>query len=378
MTREFLRRASIAALCLGVAGVASGQTEELVRTIPMAPGGQFSLTNISGDITVAGADDGALTLRVTKRLVEPGAAGEATARDALGRVEIEIRERSGRVAVETEYSRRGFTGRLVDFIRGGRAAVAVDYDVTVPRGVAVSIESISGSVTVEGVDGETSIETVSGDVRLASLPRLAEVEMVSGDLRMTDVGSDDDLSAEAVSGRITIDGVRAPELEVSTVSGTLSMTRVEAGRIGVETVSGPVTFDGALDADGRYEFESHSGNIHLTVPAGTGFDLEAQSFNGDLELNAPITVAVRQGNRTIELTTGRTMTAFTTRGRASEIPRNEMRTTVASGTVTVDWLFNREGGAGNREIDGTVGGGGGRLELSTFSGDMTIVVGGAP
>ena len=66
MTRHFLRCASIAALCLGVAGVASGQTEELVRTIPMAPGGQFSLTNISGDITVAGADDGALTDREQK------------------------------------------------------------------------------------------------------------------------------------------------------------------------------------------------------------------------------------------------------------------------------------------------------------------------
>ena len=377
MTRQFLQRASLVVLATGVAGIAGAQTDDLVRTIPMEPGGRFTLTNISGDITVAGADDGALTLRVTKRLVDPGAVSESTARDALDRVEIEIRERSGRVAVETEYPRRGLAGRLADFIRSGRAAVAVDYDVTVPHGVGVAIESISGSVTVEGVDGETSIETVSGDVRLASLPRLTEVEMVSGDLRMTDVGSDDDLSAEAVSGRITIDGVRTPDLEVSTVSGTLSMTRVEAGRVDVETVSGPVTFDGALDADGRYEFESHSGSIHVTVPAGTGFDLEAQSFSGDLELNAPITVAVRQGNRTIELTTGRTMTTFRTnfRGRGNEIRSTGVRMT-RSGVVTVDWLFNREGGAGNREIDGTVGGGGGRLELSTFSGDMTIVVGG--
>ena len=378
MTSQFLRRAIIVVLATGVAGIANAQTDELVRTIPMEAGGELTLSNLSGDITVAGSDDSELTLRVTKRLVEPGAVSDPTARYALDRVEIEIRERGGRVAVETEYPRRGLAGRFTDLVRGGRAAVAVDYDVTVPRGAGVAIEAISGSVTVEGVDGETSIETVSGDVRLASLPRLAEVEMVSGDLRMTDVGSDDELSAEAVSGRITIDGVRTPRLDVSTVSGTLALTRVEARRVDVETVSGPVTFDGTLDADGRYEFESHSGSIRVAVPAGTGFDLEAQSFSGDLESNAPITVRVREGDRTVELTTGRTITAFRT-GPFRRDRINDNRTTeVARGAVTVDWLFSREGRPGNREIDGTVGGGGGRLELSTFSGDMAIVVGGAP
>lgn len=378
MTRQFLWRASIVALTIGAAAAASGQTEELVRTIPMAPGGQFTLSNISGDITIAGTDDDALTLRVTKRLGDPGAAAsEATAREALDRVEIEIRERGGRVAVETEYPRRG----LADVFSGGRAAVAVDYDVTVPRGVGVAIESISGSVTVENIDGETSIETVSGDVRLASVPRLAEVEMVSGDLQMTDVGSDDEVSAEAVSGRITIDGVRAPRLDVSTVSGTLALTRVEARRVDVETVSGPVTFDGALDADGRYRFESHSGDIRVTVPAGTEFDLEAQSFSGALESNAPITVRVAgRGDRTVELTTGRAIRGFTARFRGDVTTgvENIGVTETQTGVVTVDSLFDLGGRDGTREIDGTVGDGGPRLELSTFSGDMTIVVGGAP
>ena len=362
MTRQFLQRASIAALCLGVAGVASGQTEELVRIIPMAPGGQFSLTNISGDITVAGTDDGALTLRVTKRLVEPGAVSQATARDALDRVEIEIRDRGGRVAVEAEYPRRGVVGRLADLFRGGQMAVAVDYAVTVPPGVAVAIESVSGSVTVEGVDGETSIETVSGDVRLSSLPRLVEVEMVSGDLLMTDVGNDDDLSAEAVSGRITIDGVRAPRVDVEAVSATIVLTRVEARRVDVATVSGPVSFDGSLDAEGRYELESHSGSIRVTVPPGTGFDLEAESFSGSLNSNAVITL--RRGE----------VTALSADSIALDDTDPDTPTVEAAAPL-IRWGMNRDG---TRELEGTVGGGGARLEVSTFSSDMTIVVGGAP
>ena len=341
MTKQILRRASIAALAFGVAAIASGQTDEIVRTIPMAPGGQLTIENIRGEITVAGTDGPELTLRITKRLVDPSAASGAAARAALGRVEIDIRERGDRITVETEYLQRSLGGRFAELFWGG-GDVAVDYDVTVPRGAGVAIESILGGVTVEGVDGETRIETVSGDVRLAALARLIEVEMVSGDLRMTDVGSDDELSAEAVSGQITIDGARTPRLDVSTVSGTLALTRVEARRVGVETVSGPVTFYGALAANGRYEFQSHSGSIRVTVPDGTGFDLEAQSYSGSFETNVPITIG--RGSRTVELT-----------------------------QPEIDWGMNRNG---QREIEGTVGGGGGRLGMSTFSGGMTIVVGG--
>lgn len=361
MTRQLLWRASIVALTIGAAATASGQTEELVRTIPMAPGGQFTLSNIAGDITVAGNDDAVLTLRATKRLVDPGAVSDNVARDALDRVEIEIRDRGGRVAVEAEYPRRGLSGRLADLFRGGRMAVAVDYAVTVPPGVAVAIESVSGSVTVEGVDGETSIETISGDVRLSSLPRLAEVEMVSGDLLMTDVGHDDDLSAAAVSGRITIDGVRAPRVDVEAVSATIVLTRVEARRVDVATVSGPVSFDGPLDAEGRYELESHSGSIRVTVPPGTGFDLEAESFSGSLSSNA--TIALRGGGEYGDLAV-----------RANSIAIDDTdpdNPTVEADAPLIQWSMNRNG---TRELEGTVGGGGARLELSTFSGDMTIVV----
>ena len=364
MTRQFLWRASIVAFAIGAAGIASGQTEELVRTIPMAPGGQFTLTNISGDITVGGADDGTLTLHVTKRLRDGEGIREAPARNALDRVEIEIRERGDRVTVETQYPRRSFAGRIRDRLRGVQGEVIVDYDVTVPRGVEVAIESVSGSVTIEDVDGETSIETVSGDVRLASLPKLEEVDLVSGDLRMTDVGSDDDLSVEAISGQITIDGVRAPRLDVSTVSGTLALTRVEARRVDVETVSGTVTFDGPLDADGRYEFESHSGSIRVTVPFGTGFDLEAQSFSGSFRSNAMIRTS-DPGNGSGGF--------FSRRFRRDEAEPGNLTVTARAGEFP--WGMGTDG---RREIDGTVGDGGGRLELSTFSGEMTVVVDRAP
>ena len=334
MTRQNVQIVLVAVVLIGVAGVAAGQTEELVRIIPMEPGGRFTLDNISGEIVVTGVDGDDLTIRATKRVAGRGTADA----DALNRVEIEIEERGNRVVVETDYPRRrrSFLESLGNLFSGGGQApfVTVDYLVTVRRGTAVAVESFDGDVTVEGVDGETRVEIVSGAGRLASLARLIEVKAFSGDLELTDVRSDDALAAGTVSGRIDIDRVRAPRLEVKSFSGAVALQGVESPRVEVETVSGSVTFDGALAADGRYEFQSHSGSVFLTVPDGSGFELDAQSFNGDLRSDIPILV-----------------------GRG-----------YPTGQTTV---FER----GNRAIRGVAGAGGARLTLSTVSGDMAISAG---
>ena len=374
MTRQNAQIVLVSVVLIGAAGMAAAQTEELVRVIAMEPGGRFSLGNVSGDITVTGVDGDDLTIRATKRVAGPGT-DEA---DALDRVEIRIEERGNRVVVETDYPRRprSFLQSLASLFSGGvrEPFVAVDYLVTVPRGTAVAIESFDGDVTVEGVNGETQVALVSGDGRLASLARLIEVETFSGDLDLTDVRSDEVLTVETVSGQIDIERVQAPRLRVKSFDGAVALEGVESRRVEVETVSGSVTFDGALAADGRYErlrvksfdgavalegvesrfvevetvsgsvtfdgalaadgryeLRSHSGGIFLTVPGGSGFELDAQSFNGDLRSDIPILV-----------------------GRG-DLSRHTP-------------VFER----GRRAIRGIAAAGGARLKLSTVSGDMAI------
>ena len=206
MTRKNVQIVAVVLVLLGTAAAAAAQTEELVRTIRMDPSGRFTLTNVGGDITVTGVDGDDLTIRATKRVAGRGAAAE----DALSRVEIEIEERGGRVAVDTHYlrHRRSILQSLASLFSGGERVpfVAVDYLVTVPRAAGVAIKSFSGDVTVERVDGETRVEIASGDGRLASLARLVEVRTFSGDLELADVRSDDALAIRTASGRLDIAG----------------------------------------------------------------------------------------------------------------------------------------------------------------------------
>ena len=67
VTMKNAQIALVAAALMGVAGAAAGQTEEFVRTIPMEPGGRFTLRNVEGEITVTGVDGDDLTIRATKR-----------------------------------------------------------------------------------------------------------------------------------------------------------------------------------------------------------------------------------------------------------------------------------------------------------------------
>ena len=321
MTRQAPRIAFVAILLTGTAAAAAGQTEELVRTLRMESGGRLELDNVRGETTVTGVDGDELTIRATKRLVGRGSA------EALDHVEIRIEERGGRVVVKPRYRRRSF----LQSVFGGRTRVAVDFTVTVPRRAGVTIDSVAGDVTVEEVNGETRVEVVSGDVRLASLSRLVHVETVSGDLHLSDVSSDEALSAEMVSGRLRAEAVRAPRIEVESVSGAVALHAVESRRVEVETISGSVTFDGAFADDGRYEFESHSGDVHLSVPEGSGFEIEAESYSGELRSGFPIRIGA--GERAGETT-----------------------------------VFEQ----GSRSLRGVAGGGGARVRLSTFSGDMSI------
>ena len=316
MTTHITRAALVAVTIAGLTGAAEAQTATITRTIPMEAGGGFTLSNISGNITVRGVDGDDLTILATKRV--SGGASARDADEALRRVEVDIRQRGNRVAVETEYRRTR-----------GDSRVSVDYEIGVPRSIGVRIESIAGDVSVEGVDGRTRVEVVGGEVRLTSLARLVEAEAVAGNMILRDVASDDELTVDLVAGSLTAEGVTAPRFEASTVAGSITLSGVESRRVEVDTLAGSVTFEGPLASDGRYEFGSHSGRVLLRVPDGSGFELEAESFSGDFSSDLPIM----------------------TRGGTREAT-----------------VFGR----GVRTIEGTAGGGGARLEITTFSGNITI------
>jgi DUF4097 and DUF4098 domain-containing protein YvlB len=204
-------------------------------------------------------------------------------------------------------------------------------EVAVPVGARVTANTVSGGVSVRAVRGEIEARSVSGDVDVEGAVRRLRAASVSGDVRVTRV--EGDVRVESVSGDATIDDV-AGEIDAQTVSGEIDVRRARTARVRAQTVSGEVTYDGTLARDGRYDFTTHSGEVRIVVPADAGATLSMRSFSGSIDSDAPLTL--QSGDRM----------------RDDDDDRRGPRT---------------------RRAEYTLGGGGARVNVETFSGDIQLV-----
>ena len=197
----------------------------------------------------------------------------------------------------------------------------------------MSLKTISGDVSVNGVRGEVRAETVSGNVEVIATPNLVLAKAVSGDVHARDIGAPVSLTLGTVSGNVTATALKVRALDAGTVSGNLQLSSLQVERLTAKTVTGDIDFDGALTSGGRYEFNAHSGGIRLALANATGFELDASTFNGSIRSDFPITLR------------------STTR---DDDPRG------------------RRSGMGNRAIRGTFGDGSAILAVRSFSGSVVI------
>jgi DUF4097 and DUF4098 domain-containing protein YvlB len=211
--------------------------------------------------------------------------------------------------------------------------VRVDYTVSVPAAVEVDARSVSGGIKVTGVRGVTRVESVSGDLTTSATPNLESAKSVSGNLDVADLAGDRSVSAASLSGSVRARNIRARALSLSTVSGDATVTDAECERVDAKTITGSIEYTGPLSRNGRYEFNSHSGTLRLTVPDSTGFTLSVSTFSGMIRSDLPMTLSgdgSRRGGR------------------------------------------GRFGGLNGRSIQGTFRDGSASLSLRTFSGDIVI------
>lgn len=292
--------------------------ERFSRTVRLGRPGSFDLSNVAGDIIITGGGGGDVRIDAVKRTRNRD---EAEGRARLQQVEIQVRELGNRVEVRTEYPRE--QRNLV---------VSVDYTISLPQNANVDVKTVSGDVRATNIRGELSTQSVSGDVIATGARRLGAVKSVSGDIQITDAEAEGQVTASTVSGDLLVRSLTAAGVEMSTVSGDVTLDKVECERADLRTVNGDIQYSGSLARNGRYEMNTHSGDIRLAVST-SGFDVEASTFGGDLRSDYALTL-------------GGTQLSLDGRGRRRGPP--------------------------NRTIRGSFGDASARLSLRSFSGDIII------
>lgn len=198
------------------------------------------------------------------------------------RSEIKVRARTENGAIR--FTSNGMRATLEP--ASGRGCNDGRFEITVPVGARVSARSWSGSVSVKGVHGDLETRTQSADVDIRDAGRI-DVESLSGDVSIE--GVDGESRINTVSGDIRLGAARG-DVEIETVSGDIDLRDVVAKQIRTHTTSGDVDFSGQILPDGRYEYNTHSGEIRLALPADVGAQLNLATFNGGIESDFPITL----------------------------------------------------------------------------------------
>jgi DUF4097 and DUF4098 domain-containing protein YvlB len=209
----------------------------------------------------------------------PGGAVVVTGSD---RNEIKVRARTENGAIRFTSSGQRATLEPAQ----GRGCSDGRFEITVPIGARVSASSWSGSVSVRGVHGDVDTHTQSADIDLRDVGRL-DLETLSGDVTIQGVKGD--AMIHTVSGDVSLTGARG-DVEAETVSGDLELQDIVAKQVRTHTTSGDVDFSGQILDAGRYEFNTHSGEIRLELPPDVGAQLSISTFSGTIDSDFPITL----------------------------------------------------------------------------------------
>jgi DUF4097 and DUF4098 domain-containing protein YvlB len=212
------------------------------------------------------------------------------------RNEIRVRARTESGAIR--FTSNGMRATLEP--ASGRGCNDGRFEVTVPAGTRVSARSFSGSVSIRGVRGDVEARAQSADIDIRDAGRI-DVESLSGDVTIQGAG---EAMIHTVSGDIELANGRG-DVEVETVSGDIDLRDVVAKQIRTHTTSGDLSFTGQIQPDGRYEYNTHSGEIRLALPADVGARLSIATFNGGIQSDFPITLqAGEHGNKRLSFSLG--------------------------------------------------------------------------
>jgi DUF4097 and DUF4098 domain-containing protein YvlB len=144
----------------------------------------------------------------------------------------------------------------------------VDYEVSLPQDSNISIDTGSGQVRVENLQGNVTVEADNANVDIVGVSNGA-------------------VQVQTVNGKVNLADVKQCRVQVSSTGGDVQLTSVFGPKVSVKTTSGNILFAGDFNGGGTYVLMNHSGDIEVRLPSNASIDLSARSVKGAVENDFP-------------------------------------------------------------------------------------------
>ena len=226
------------------------------QTVNVAKGTKLDVNNFAGDVTVKTWDRDAVRVQVTlsdREIVDvkPG--------DQV----LTIRSRS---------------------VRGGRPR-SLDYAITVPKWMAISVTGTYVDANLEGVGGDVAVETTNGDIKVSGGSGFVSLKSVQGEIFL-----------EKAKGRIEVravnEGIRLADingdLSAESTNGSIILDRIDSANVDLYSVNGNISYDGPIKDKGLYRLTTHNGLIAVGLPEKVNAVLRVRTYNGSFRSTFPL------------------------------------------------------------------------------------------
>ena len=155
-----------------------------------------------------------------------------------------------------------------------------ELTITVPADVNLNISSVSAEILVENVSGKLKMNSVSGDIVASCDSDEINFQTFSGEVTISAVAAE--IEGNAISGDIQITGADKMA-NVKTVSGDASISGVTFEYVMLDSVSGDLNFTGNLAPSIRCEGHTISGDLIFNINSDVSAEFTFESLSGDLE-----------------------------------------------------------------------------------------------
>ncbi|MCU1381388.1 MAG: hypothetical protein JWL71_85 [Acidobacteria bacterium] len=243
------------------------------QTVPVAKGTKLDVNNFAGDVNIKTWDKDAVRVEV----------------NSSDRETVDIKQADQTVTIRSRS------------LRGGRPR-SLDYTISVPSWMAITVAGTYADVTMDGVGADVSVETTHGDVKVRGGSGFVSLKSVQGEITLDKAKGR--IEVRAVNESIHLADING-DLSAESTNGSIILDRIDSANVDLYTVNGNISYDGAIKDKGLYRLTTHNGAIAMPIADKANAMLTVRTYNGGFRSTFPIGDPDKRNKRfTVTLGTG--------------------------------------------------------------------------
>lgn len=269
--------AALPVLVLALAATAASAAERVLdKTFTVKPGGVINVNADGAAITVLGNDSS----QVVIHMIAKGSQGDLD--------DMNFAASQDGDSVNIEMKRKQGSG----WFNWGSWNSESRIEVTAPHSFRVEAKSSGGGVRVESLSGPSRLRTSGGGITVRNVKGDIEGHTSGGGIRVEAVEGNVDVHTSG--GGVSASGVKG-DIDASTSGGDVHLVGID-GRIRASTSGGGVSAE-LVGANRGISASTSGGGIRLTLPKGTGAQVDAATSGGSISTDFPVTTTKLSDHR---------------------------------------------------------------------------------